>query len=242
MNLIPKPAIAIAFIWMICCSLNCTKAGKDLDERLFFPMSVGNQWEYSYEIGGGADVQSFLSGLMGSPKWSQTIRVISESEGAFLFEVTNFIGNNPSFKNKYLYEYRNDMIMQIASGGGPYDKDITPMIPKHILMKFPLSDSASWTYKDQEAHNHFLRVGARYDSVTVSGTLYKHVIEISDSIPDNKIEYRQYAYSVGLIKVEAMLIDPETRKRDEFLRRIPSYAPKRTPSFQLTSYKLVAKK
>ena len=96
---------------------------------------------------------------------------------------------------------------------------------------------SAWHYTDDKQQIHNLKIANKHDTVSVLGKAYINVVEVADSVENMKIEYKYYAYGVGLIKIESLLIDPERIREQENLRSIsPTYQSPRTVTFQLKSY------
>ena len=232
----------ILIIFLACIALNCSKPAvpprpKQIDERLYFPMVVGNKWEYIYIQDFG--LEKLNSTIIG--RWTQTVKITQESDEQFLFEEINYIGNLGAIGTQHIYELKNDMLMQAASGGGIQNLPMKPFDRKPILLKFPLRIDSSWEYEDDTDNIHHLKLDRCYDTISVLSKHFQNVIEVSDSVQDSKIEYKYYAYNVGLIKIEVKFIDPQTiRNVEQFRSHYPTSTQEfsRSVTFQLKSYDL----
>jgi hypothetical protein len=201
---------------------------KQIDDKNYFPMSVGNKWEYEYNIPTGD--------IIANGKFLRITTIKEESDGNFLFVETNYIGNLPAIKQYHIYECRNDMLMKVATGGGAQNTPIKQLDLKPVLIKYPIQLNSSWSYKDEKQQLHFLKIAKKHNTVSVLGKAYKNVIEVSDSVENVQIEYNYYAYNVGLIKIESILVDTTEYKNQEGLKIFPPAI--RSVTFQLKSYKL----
>jgi len=232
----------ILIIFLACIALNCSKQPvspqpQKIDERLYFPMAVGNKWEYIQDFGS----EWLISKIAGNSKMTQTVQITRESDEQFLFEEINYIGNLGAIGTQHIYELKNDMLMQAASGGGIQNLPMKPFDRKPILLKFPLRIDSSWEYEDDKDNIHHLKLDRCYDTISVLSKHFQNVIEVSDSVQDSKIEYKYYAYNVGLIKIEVKFIDPQTiRNVEQFRSHYPTSTQEfsRSVTFQLKSYDL----
>lgn len=171
-------------------------------DQYYFPAATGDKWEYTFDMSGGnAELDSINRKIAGSSTFTTTVEVTDSLEEGFLFVSTTYIGNFFPVKQQFVYQFRNDMIMEAAAGGGIPSTPLTEHARKPILLKLPITVGSRWDYKNEKEYTISLEITKLYDSLEVENTLYRNVVEVKRVDPELTIPngYFYYAYKIGLI-------------------------------------------
>lgn len=170
-------------------------------ELSYFPLKVGNTWEFTNP----------------SNEFSQELSVKSHTNDKFEVTTKNYLGNLSPVTTIEILEYRNNMLLVTAGGGGMLNSKITEHFEKPIKLKFPLNENETWSY-DIKGKKYNAKVLKKHKSIETPYGKFNDVIEIQEKHDDAgfvAFKFYFYAKNVGLIKSE--ISEKEKGKRDIFL-------------------------
>jgi hypothetical protein len=187
---------------LILLTLNIFSQVKDSENELnYFPLKVGNTWEFTNP----------------SNEWSQEISVKSYTNDKYEVTTKNYLGNLSPVTTVEILEYRNNMLLVSAGGGGMFNSKVEQYSEKPIKLKIPLTENQSWSY-DIKGKKYDAKVLKKHKSIETPYGVFDDVVEIQEKLNDAgfvAFKFYYYAKNVGLIKTE--IADTEKGKRDVFL-------------------------
>jgi hypothetical protein len=116
------------------------------DHTKYFPLNVGNKWEYEWEHNGTVI--------------SSTIINISNKDAnkKYVLEKEVYMSNmGLSVNTEERYTIRNQMILNTGFGGGLFGQDYTPFMSCPIILKLPLKVGSAWEYQEDGGRKKSLR-------------------------------------------------------------------------------------
>jgi hypothetical protein len=199
----------ILYLSILLSNLILAQGDKELKDREYFPINVGNKWEYIME----ANEEVILTEIIEvNAKSSSGVYQLSDKRTVF---------NLREMESLDYYEYKNSMLLHVGSYGGLFNEgkhDVFISCP--IILKFPLKIGKSWNYKTDGNKEIFLTVLKKHSFINTVYGNYKDVYEIEHKTNDGgEIFYYKsifYACGIGMVKEEA--VDKENNTR--FLLRV----------------------
>lgn len=165
------------------------------DHTKYFPLAVGNEWEYVTEIDGKTPL---------TVHWA--VKDIKNND--FVLIENLYIENFKPITNEFRYAIRNSMIMITGVGGGFLNERYKPYNWGAIEFVLPLKVGSEWEYKTDQGQTVKKKVVQWHKSISTKYGKFNDVFEIYDGLTDH---YFYYAYGIGLIKDES--INPKTGVR-----------------------------
>ncbi len=172
------------------------QSNKDKDHTKYFPISVGNKWEYEWEMGEKEP----------KPITTTTKEITRLREGESVMETEIAMENLIPVPRMQTYKTINNKLLETGSAGGIFAGKYQRFIARPIVLSFPLDVGKTWQYTEDGGRKFELKVLKWHPEITTKYGKFSDVFEVQEKLTDGTfIIYRfiYYAYGIGMILEEA---------------------------------------
>lgn len=182
--------ITMFFLWVLAFVLPA-QTNKDKDHSKYFPLSVGNKWEY-VKLKQGNVISTSITEV--TKKKAQIFIVNSDIE---MFGMT--------ISSQSWYTVNSSKLVIVGGGGGLFVNEPKSYKNSQVELQFPLKVGSEWDYTEDGGKKVFRKVLNWHDSLQTDFGSFNDVYEIQEKIIDGTFtvyRYLYYAYGIGLVKEE----------------------------------------
>ncbi len=178
------------------------------DHTKYFPITVGNKWEYEWEKNGQVVMSTFYT-------------VKKHTKDGYIFtKLASIMGMSPVYVEEG-YTVRDKMLLKTGFGGGLFFTPFKLYISCPMLLKFPIVVGDTWEYQEDGGQKITRKVLNWHDTLITKYGVYRDVYEISEKIIDGSLtlyNFEYYAYGIGKVLDENSDFEYSTRSITNVLK------------------------